>query len=71
MSREYLKGTFATFIDKEDGACTVRIPELARVLTNWADIPLRLNNSRAQEIGLLAEGYLDLRKKLIRERKKR
>ena len=57
---KYIRGSFATRKDS-DGYNTTYIPDLARVLTNWSDMPKVLTDTRAQEISFLAKAYLKLR----------
>lgn len=66
MKRKYIKGTFATYI-AADGMHTVIVPELAKKLLKWGDIPMRISDSRAMEISILADAYLKLRKKKSRK----
>ena len=55
------RGSFASYRDKKDETLFfVNINELANILLDWGDIPLTLNNTRAFELRLLAEAYLEL-----------
>lgn len=54
------RGSFASYRDKKDHTLFhVNINEMAKNLLEWGNTPQTLNNTRAFELRLLAEAYLD------------
>lgn len=54
------RGSFASYRDKKNHTLfRVNINEMAKNLLEWGNTPQTLNNTRAFELRLLAEAYLD------------
>lgn len=56
MGSKKLKHSFAT--KEENGKNICDVSEVAKILLNWGDIPLKLNNTRAMELSILAQTFL-------------
>lgn len=65
----YIRGSTATF-RKTDGKLSLDIEHLAKVYSNWGQVPTRINDIRAQEISLLAQAFLGAIKHLPKKKKK-
>ena len=64
-----IKHSFACYKNSK-GETIGKVSECAKVLLNWGEIPIKLSNLRAQEIGMLAQQYLRLEKFYKKHRKK-
>jgi len=66
-----IKHSFACYKTKK-GEVICKVKEVAVIIKNYGNIPERLNDLRAQEISMVAEDYLHMRKsaeKTIRKHK--
>lgn len=60
---KHVRGTFCTRKLK-NGDVVCNVPELARMLLSWENVPKSLSDGRASEIALLAQAYLNVRSAL-------
>jgi hypothetical protein len=59
-----MKGSFASFKRDKDGMFETDCETLAKILINWGDIPKSINDTKAFELKILAEAYLQNLKEL-------
>jgi hypothetical protein len=58
------KNSFATTYNEVSKEFKTDIDSVAKILAaSWGDVPLRINDTRAMEIHLLAKAYLKLKKR--------
>lgn len=60
MKKIKRRGSFASYRDVKDHTLyRVNVNEMAEQLLSWGNTPTYLNNTRAFELSLLAEAYLE------------
>lgn len=58
--KQKLRGSEASYIvDKKKKKFKVDLVELAKKYSNWGEVPKNVGDIKAQEIALLARGYLN------------
>ena len=55
-----IKFSFASYVVEKGSICDLN--ELANILSNCGEIPKNINDTKAMELSLLAQGYLRLLK---------